>query len=159
MSAYQVGCRLACYHRLLQWFTCPPIGVIFSPIDVVNNSLLLSICTFINCNWNLWGGPEIRYICRLGDLILDAYVQPEATIDLTVDEPQDEPEQHQEWIVLDELYEEDMPEQESEDEAPDMLLDFNVLAEEMVSESESDFDSHSESDYSTSESEDSGIEY
>jgi hypothetical protein len=59
---------------------------VFSPADVVNNNLLISICTFLNCNWNLWGGPEARHLCRLGDLILDVYVQPEVTIDLTTDE-------------------------------------------------------------------------
>jgi hypothetical protein len=59
--------------------------------------------------------------------------------------------------VLDELHEDDLPEseaEESEDEVADMLLDLNNLVEDL----ESDFDSHSESDYSTSESEDSGIE-
>jgi hypothetical protein len=135
---------------------------VFSPADVVNNNLLLSICTFLNCNWNLWGGPETRHLCRLGDLILDVYVQPEVTIDLTVDEPEDDQQQHQEWIVLDELYEEDSPgseSEESDDEAPDMLLDFNAVAEELASESDFSYDSHSESDYSTSESEDSGIEF
>ncbi len=63
----------------------------------------------------------------------------------------------QDWVVLDELHEDDLPEpdtEESEDEAPDMLFDMDNLLEEDVSE----FDSHSESDYSTSESEDSGIE-
>jgi hypothetical protein len=95
----------------------------------------------------------------MGHLILDAYVQPEALIDLTTDE--DEPQiLLGEWIVLDELDEsmsepdaEDQSEP-SEDEAPDMLLDFDNLAA-----LESDYDSHSESDYLTSESEDSGIDY
>jgi hypothetical protein len=45
--------------------------------------------------------------------------------------------------------------EQSEDEGPDMLLDFNNFAEAQ----ESDYDSHSESDYSTSESEDSGIDF
>jgi len=172
MSAYQVGCCLARYHRLLQWFTCPPLGTVFSPADVLNNNLLLSICTFLNCNWNLWGGPETRHICRLGDIILDAYVQPEIFIDLAAakDEPQDEPPLPQvwpgDWIVLDEIEtdgsidHEDVSEAEeqseqSEDEGPDMLLDFDNFAEAQ----ESDYDSHSESDYSTSESEDSGIDF
>ncbi len=142
MSAYQVGCHLARYHRLLQWFTCPPLGTVFSPADVLNNNLLLSICAFLNSNWNLWGGPETRQICRIGDLILDAYVQPEAVNDLTTEE--DEPQLPQiwlgEWVVLDELdgsidledlpgsEEEELSEQ-SEDEGPDMLLDFDNLAQ------------------------------
>jgi hypothetical protein len=90
------------------------------------------------------------------------------TIDLTTDD--DEPQLPQiwlgEWIVLDELDGsidlDDLPDSESEkqseqseDEGPDMLLDFNNLAQAQ----ESDYDSHSESDYSTSESEDSGIDY
>jgi hypothetical protein len=128
---------------------------------VLNNNLLLSICAFLNSNWNLWGGPETRQICRIGDLILDAYVQPEAVNDLTTEE--DEPQLPQiwlgEWVVLDELdgsidledlpgsEEEELSEQ-SEDEGPDMLLDFDNLA--LAQESESDYDSHSGSDYSTS---------
>jgi hypothetical protein len=160
---------------LLQWFTCPPLGTVFTPTDVLNNSLLLSICAFINNNWNLWGGPEIRHICRLGGLILDAYVQPEAIIDLVADEdvPQDELQQPQiwlgEWVVLDEVDGsidlDDLPDPEAEeqsepsaDEDPDMLLDFNNF-NNLAEAQESDYDSHSESDYSTSESEDSGIDY
>jgi len=168
MSAYQVGCRLACYHRLLRWFTYPPLGTVFSPADVLNNNLLLSICAFLNSNWNLWGGQETRLICRIGDLILDAYVQPEDVIDLTTNE--DEPQLPQiwlgEWVVLDEIdgsidledlpgsEEEDLSAQ-SQDDGPDMLLDNLAQAQE----SESDYDSHSGSDYSTSESDDSGIDY
>jgi hypothetical protein len=45
----------------------------------------------------------------------------------------------------------------SEDEGPDMLLDLDNLAQ--AQESESDYDSHSGSDYSTTESDDSGIDY
>ena len=169
MSAYQVGCRLARYHHLLHWFTCPPLGIVFSPADVLNNNLLLSICVFLNNNWNLWGGPEARLACRIGDLILDAYVQPDDVIDLTdEDEPQLPQVWQGEWVVLDEIdgsidlddlpgsEEEDQSEQ-SEDEGPDMLLDLDNLVQ--AQESESDYDSHSESDYSTSESDDSGIEY
>ncbi len=128
MSAYQVGCRLARYHSLLQWFTCPPLGTEFSLADVLNNNLLLSICAFLNSNWNIWGGLETRHVCRLGDMILDAYVQPVAIIDLTIDE--DEPQLPMiwlgEWIVLDEIDVEDLPDPEaesqleqSEDEDPD----------------------------------------
>ena len=59
--------------------------------------------------------------------------------------------------MLDEIMDDnDLPEtdaeEQSEDEAPDMLLNFNNIEA-------ADFDSHSESDYSTSESDDSGIEY
>ena len=168
MSAYQVGCRHARYHRLLRWFTYPPLGTVFSPADVLNNNLLLSICAFLNSNWNLWGGQETRLICRIGDLILDAYVQPEDVIDLTTNE--DEPQLPQiwlgEWVVLDEIDGsidlEDLPGSEEEDlsaqskdDGPDMLLDNLAQAQE----SESDYDSHSGSDYSTSESDDSGIDY
>ena len=161
MSAYQVGCRLARYHRLLQWVTCPPLGTVFSPADVLNNKLLLSICAFLNSNWNLWGGPETRQICRIGDLILDAYVEPVETIDLTTDE--DEPQLPQvwlgEWIVLDELDvsidEDDLQVSESEEQSESSEDE----ASDNLAAQESDYDSHSESDYSTSESDDSGIEY
>jgi hypothetical protein len=95
-SVYQVGCRLARYQRLLQWFTNPPLGTIFSPADVLNNNILLSICAFLNSNWNLWGELEIRQICRLGDMILDVYVRPEAVVDLTADE--EDPQLPQVWI-------------------------------------------------------------
>jgi hypothetical protein len=156
MSAYQVGCRLARYHQLLQWFICPPLGTIFSAADICSNNILLSITVFLNNNWNLWGGEETRHLCRIGDLILDAYSQQEV-VDLTSDDDDEDLQMEQDWVVLDELHEDDLPEpdtEESEDEAPDMLFDMNNLLEEDVSE----FDSHSESDYSTSESEDSGIE-
>ena len=59
-----------------------------------------------------------------------------------------------EILDADDLPETDKQSEQSEDEAPDMLLNFNNLVAQG-----SDFDSHSESDYSTSESEDSGIEY
>jgi hypothetical protein len=99
---------------------------------------------------------------------LDAYVQPEDVIDLTTNE--DEPQLPQiwlgEWVVLDEIDGsidlEDLPGSEEEDlsaqskdDGPDMLLDNLAQAQE----SESDYDSHSGSDYSTSESDDSGIDY
>jgi hypothetical protein len=144
-SAYQVGCRLTRYQHLLQWFTCPPLGTIFSPADVLNNHILLSVCAFLNNNWNLWGDPQIRQICRLGDMILAVYVNQEAVIDLTADEEDEEDPQlpqvwNGEWIVLDEVMDEDMPDAEESEE------------------SEEEYDSHSESEYSTSESEDSGVE-
>jgi hypothetical protein len=122
-------------------FTCPPLGTIFSPADVLNNNVLLSIYVFLNSNWNLWGGPETRQICRLGDMILDVYVRPEAIIDLTTDEedPQLPQVWNGDWIILDEvLDDEDMPDAEESEQ----------------SEVETE-----ESDYSTPESEDSGIEY
>ena len=50
--------------------------------------------------------------------------------------------------------EEDLSAQ-SKDNGPDMLLDNLAQAQE----SESEYDSHSESDYSTSESDDSRIDY
>ncbi len=156
MSAYQVSCRLARYHQLFQWFTCPPLGTVFSPADVCNNSILLNVTSFLMNNWHLWSGDETRRIWRIGDLIVTTYYQPAAVIDLTANDD-DDPQIGQEWIVLDELHEDDLPEpeaEESEDEVADMLLDLNNLVEDL----ESDFDSHSESDYSTSESEDSGIE-
>jgi len=148
-SVYQVGCRLARYQRLLQWFTCPPLGTIFSPADVLNNNVLLSISAFLNSNWNLWGEPETRQSCRLGNMILDAYVRPEAVIDLTTDEedPQLPQVWNGDWIVLDEILDdEDMPDADAEEESEQSEV------EEPGFETE-------ESDYSTSESEDSGIEY
>ena len=105
--------------------------------------------------------PETRQICRIGGLLLDAYVEPVETIDLTTDE--DEPQLPQvwlgEWIVLDELDvsidEDDLQVSESEEqsESSEDEASHNLAAQE------SDYDSHSESDYSTSESDDSGIEY
>ncbi len=154
-----MGCRLARYHRLLQWFTCPPLGTEFSPADVLNNNLLLSICAFLNSNWNIWGGPETRHICRLGDIILDAYVQPEVIIDLTVDEDEPQPQVLWlgEWMVLDEIDGpsdvEDLPESEPESQSEDEDQDNFAEAPE------SDYDSYSGSDYPTSESEDSGIDF
>ena len=150
-SVYQVGCRLSCYHRLLHWFTYPPLGTVFSPADVINHNILLSICAFLNGNWNLWGGEEARNLCRIGDFILDVY-QQQLIIDLTLDE---ESQMEEQWIVLDELHEEDLPESDEESigDAPDNLNDFGESEE-----SEQEFDSHSESDYSTSESDDSGID-
>jgi hypothetical protein len=144
-SVYQVGCRLSRYHRLLQWFTYPPVGTIFTPADVLNNNILLSICAFLNANWNLWGGEEVRNLCMIADYILDVYQQQEI-IDLTLgEEPMDEePMMDGQWIVLDEVHEQQGPDGVSEYEDSE--------------ESEEEFDSHSESDYSTSESEDSGVE-
>ncbi len=57
----------------------------------------------------------------IGDLILDAYVQPEAVIDLTTDE--DEPILPQiwlgEWVVLDEIFDaNDLPERTSSLSSP-----------------------------------------
>jgi len=52
---------------------------------VINNNILLSICAFLNGNWNLWGGEEARNLCRIGDFILDVY-QQQLIIDLTLDE-------------------------------------------------------------------------
>ena len=77
----------------------------------------------------------------IGDYILDVYQQQEV-IDLTLDEePMDEePMMDGQWIVLDEFHEQPGPDGVSE------------------SEESEEFDSHSESDYSTSESEDSGVE-
>jgi hypothetical protein len=153
-TAYQVGCRLSCYHRLLRWFTYPPIGTIFTPADVINNNILLSICAFLNGNWNLWGGEEARNLCRIGDFILNVYQQQEI-IDLAVDEDHQMEEQ---WIILDELHEDDLPNPEDEEsvsDAPDMLLNLDDFWE---SEEEQELDSHSESDYSTSESDDSGFD-
>ena len=131
-SAYQVGCRLSSYHRLLQWFTYPPLGTIFTPADILNNHILMSVCAFLNSNWNLWGSAEVRNFCMMADYIMDMYLQQEV-IDLALDE---EP-----MVVEDEFHEQPEPEDVSETE-----------------ESEGEFDSHSESDYSTSESEDSGVE-
>jgi hypothetical protein len=84
-SVYQVGCRLSRYHRLLQWFTYPPVGTIFTPADVLKNNILLSVCAFLNNNWNLWGGEEVRNLCMIADYIMDVYQQQEV-IDLTLDE-------------------------------------------------------------------------
>ena len=148
-SVYQVGCRLVRYQRLLQWFTCPPLGTIFSPADVLNNNVLLSISAFLNSNWNLWGEPETRQICRLGDMILDVYVRPEAVIDLTTDEedPQLPQVWNGDWIILDEILDdEDMPDADAEEESEQSEVEGPGFETE-------------ESDYSTSESEDSGIEY
>ena len=81
----------------------------------------------------------------IADYILDVYQQQEV-IDLTLDEePMDEePMMDGQWIVLDEVHEQQGPDGVSESEESE--------------ESEEEFDSHSESDYSTSESEDSGVE-
>ncbi len=73
----------------------------------------------------------------IADYIMDVYQQQEV-IDLTLDE---EPMMVEQWIVLDEVHEQPEPDGVSESE-----------------ESGDEFDSHSESDYSTSESEDSGVE-
>jgi hypothetical protein len=141
-SVYQVGCRLSRYHAQLQWFTYPPIGTVFSPADVLNNNILLSICAFLNGNWNLWGGVEVRNLCLIADHILDVYQQQEV-VDLSLDEEpmMEEPMMEDQWIVLDEFNEQPEPDDASESE-----------------ESEEESDSHSESDYVTSESEDSGVE-
>ncbi len=136
-SAYRVGCRLSRNHRMLQWFTYPPLGTIFTPADTLNNHILMSVCAFLNSNWNLWGSEEVRNLCMIADYIVDVYLQQEV-IDLTLDE---EPMEVENWIVLDEFHDQPEPEDVSETE-----------------ESEEEFDSHSESDYSTSESEDSGVE-
>ena len=74
----------------------------------------------------------------IADYILDVY-QHQEIIDLTLDE---DPQLEEHWIILDEFN--DQPEPEAGD-----------LESE---ESEEEFDSHSESDYSTSGSEDSGID-
>jgi hypothetical protein len=118
---------------------------------VINNNILLSICAFLNGNWNLWGGEEARNLCRIGDFILDVY-QQQLIIDLTLDE---ESQMEEQWIVLDELHEDDLPESDEESigDGRDNLDDFWESEE-----SEQEFDSYSESDYSASESDDSGID-
>ena len=70
----------------------------------------------------------------------------------------EDPQMEEQWIVLDELHEDDLPNPEDEEsvsDAPDMLLNLDDFWE---SEEEQELDSHSESDYSTSESDDSGID-
>ena len=123
MSAMQIGCRLACYQLLLQWFRSPPAGTVFSPADVCNDHLLTCIYTYLVNNWNSWGEEEARNICRLGDMIVSIYDQPLAVIDLTQDDdmeapdeiPEEMPEEvQQEWLVIDELQDEDLPEPEEE---------------------------------------------
>ena len=82
-------------------------------------------------------------------MILDVYVRPEAVIDLTTDEedPQLPQVWNGDWIVLDEILDdEDMPDADAEEESEQSEV------EEPGFETE-------ESDYSTSESEDSGIKY
>ncbi len=92
-------------------------------------------------------------------MILDAYVQPEVIIDLTTDEDEPQPPALWlgEWVVLDEIDGlsdvEDLPESEPESHPEDEDQDNFAEAPE------SDYDSHSGSDYSTSESEDSGIDF
>jgi len=171
MSAVQIGCRFARYQLLLQWFCSPPASTVFSPADVCNDHLLKSIYTYLVNNWNSWGEKEARNICRLGDMILSIYDQPLAVIDLTQDDdmeapdeiPEEIPEEvQQEWLVIDELQDEDLPEPEEElkNEADEMLFAFDHLLgnqdteSELSSESESEYDS----DFLTSESEDSGVE-
>jgi hypothetical protein len=175
MSAVQIGCRLARYWILLQWFLSPPVGTIFSPADVCNNHLLTCIYAFLVNNWNSWGEKEARNICKLGDMIVSIYDQPLAFIDLTEDDDMDndmvaqvepqEDEVPQEWLVIDELEEDDLPEpeEEPENEGDEMLFAFDHLLGNQDTESESDLSDESVSDFEdseflTSESEDSGVE-
>ena len=104
-------------------------------------------------------------------MIVSIYDQPLAVIDLTQDDdmeapdeiPEEIPEEvQQEWLVIDELQDEDLPEPEEElkNESDETLFAFDHLLgnqdteSELSSESESEYDS----DFLTSESEDSGVE-
>ena len=93
MSAVQIGCRLACYQLLLQWFCSPLAGTVFSPADVCNDHLLTCIYTYLVNNGNSWGEEEARNICRLGDMIVSIYDQPLAVIDLTQDDDMGAPDE------------------------------------------------------------------
>ncbi len=104
-------------------------------------------------------------------MIVSIYDQPLAFIDLTEDddmdtqaEPQEDEDQIlQEWLVIDEHQEDDLPEPEEEpdNEGDEMLFAFDHLLGNQ--DTESDYSDESESDYEDSdilmsESEDSGVE-
>jgi len=169
MSAVQVGCCSARYHLLLQWFCSPPEGTVFSPADMCNNHLLSTIHSFLIHSWNSWGEAEVRELCQIGDMIVAIYDQPLSIIDLTQDEEDDqlaeEEAQVAEWVVIDELQDEDLPEPDDElnHEGDEILFAFDHLmgdpGSEPEPELESDFESEfSDSDFMTSESEDSSVE-
>jgi hypothetical protein len=161
MPVIQVGCRLARFQLLLQWFHSLPTGTVFSAADACNQHLLTSICAYFVNNWNSWSKEEARNICRLGDMIVSVYDQPLAVIDLTQDSdsevpneiPEKMPEEaeQQECLVVDELRDEDLqePEEEVENEGDDMLFAFDHLMGNQ--ETESEFNSESESDYDDSD--------
>jgi hypothetical protein len=106
-------------------------------------------------------------------MIVSVYNQPLAVIDLTQEDNEEGPDEvpdempkevQLEWIVVDELQDQDLPEpQKFENEGDEMLFAFDHLLGNQDTESELSSESASESDYDdsdfiTSKSEDSGVE-
>jgi hypothetical protein len=146
----------------------PPEGTVFTPVDFCHNHLLSTIYNFLIHSWNSWGEAKVRELCRLGDMIVANYDQPLAIVDLTQDEDDQDNQQNleqdqvAEWVVVDELQEEDLPEPDGalNQEGDEMLFAFDHLMGDLDSdESESDaWTKFHDSVLMTSESKDSGVE-
>jgi hypothetical protein len=137
------------------------------PIGLLQGWILSTIYHFINYSCNSWGKDEIRNLYRLGDLIVSIYDQPAAIIDLTQDQEDNQPAEQEEsvaeWIVIDELQDEDLPEPDDvfDQDGDEMLFAFDNLLGDQDSDLESESEpssEYSDSDFMTSESDDSGVE-
>jgi len=95
------------------------------------------------------------------------YDQPAAIIDVTQDQEDNQPAEQEEsvaeWIVIDELQDEDLPEPDDvfDQDGDEMLFAFDNLLGDQDSDLESESEpssEYSDSDFMTSESDDSGVE-
>ncbi len=82
MSAIQTACRVNRYHRMLQWFTEQPE---LAPLNICHMTLLTQIYKFLLDNRGMWGSPEARSLCRIGDSVVEFYDRPADVVDLTTE--------------------------------------------------------------------------